>query len=135
MSTIRIKQILDVNTEYCDLIGIIGEKICTLHIALLNPIGKSLIDNSFVNYWCKKHVNNSASAGLFHFMKGAIMKVKVLKLGESAKEVELQEGATVEHVIQASGFNRQHQTVSVNGHPTFDTSPVQVTPFTLITGN
>ena len=53
------------------------------------------------------------------------MKVKVLKLGESAKEVEVQEGATVEHVIQASGFNRQNMTVTVNGHPTFDSSPVQ----------
>ena len=53
------------------------------------------------------------------------MKVKVLKLGEAAKEVEIQEGATVEHVIQASGFNREHMTVTVNGHPAFDTGPVQ----------
>ncbi len=52
------------------------------------------------------------------------MKVKILKLGEAAKEVEIQEGATVEHVIQASGFNREHMTVTVNGHPTFDTAPV-----------
>ena len=53
------------------------------------------------------------------------MKVKVLKLGESTKEVEIQEGATVEHVIQASGFNREHMTVTLNGHPAFDTSLVQ----------
>ena len=53
------------------------------------------------------------------------MKVKVLKLGEAAKEVEVQEGATVEHVIQASGFNREHMTITLNGHPAFDTSPVQ----------
>jgi len=33
------------------------------------------------------------------------MKVKVLKLGEAAREVEVQEGATVKHVIQSSGFN------------------------------
>lgn len=53
------------------------------------------------------------------------MKVKVLKLGEAAKEVEVSEGATVEHVIQSSGFNREHMTLTLNGHPTFDTSPVQ----------
>ncbi len=53
------------------------------------------------------------------------MKVKVLKLGESAKEVEIQEGANVEHVIQAAGFNRDHMTITLNGHPAFDSSPVQ----------
>ena len=53
------------------------------------------------------------------------MKIKILKLGEAAKEVEIQEGATVEHVIQASGFNREHMTITLNGHPAFDTSPVQ----------
>ena len=53
------------------------------------------------------------------------MQVKVLKLGESAKEVEVQQGATLEHVIQASGFSREHMTVTLNGHPAFDTSPVQ----------
>ncbi len=53
------------------------------------------------------------------------MKVKVLKLGEAAKEVEVQEGATVEHVIQASSFNREHMTITLNGHPAFDTSQVQ----------
>ena len=50
------------------------------------------------------------------------MKVKVLKLGEAAKEVEIQDGATVEHVIQASGFNREHMTVTLNGHPVFSAS-------------
>ena len=44
------------------------------------------------------------------------MKVKVLKLGEAAKEVEVQEGATVEHVIQALGFNREHMTITLNDH-------------------
>ena len=53
------------------------------------------------------------------------MHVKILKLGESAKEIEIQEGSTVEHVIQAAGFSRQNMTLTVNGHPTFDTSPVQ----------
>ena len=53
------------------------------------------------------------------------MKVKALKLGEAAKEVEVQEGATVQHVIESSGFNREHMTVTLNGHPAFDTSPVQ----------
>jgi len=52
------------------------------------------------------------------------MKVKVLKLGEAAKEVEIQDGATLQHVIQASGFNREHMTVTLNRHPPFDTSPV-----------
>lgn len=53
------------------------------------------------------------------------MKIKILKLGEAAKEIEVQEGATVEHVIQASGFNREHMTITLNGHPAFDTSHVQ----------
>ena len=53
------------------------------------------------------------------------MKIKVLKLGEAAKEVEVQAGSNVEHVIQASGFNREHMTITLNGHPAFDTSQVQ----------
>ena len=53
------------------------------------------------------------------------MKVKVLKLGEAAKEVEVQEGATVQHVIESSGFNREHMTLTLNGHPTYDSSQVQ----------
>jgi len=53
------------------------------------------------------------------------MRVKVLNLGESAKEVKVQQGATIEHVIQGSGFNREHMTVTLNGHPAFDTSQVQ----------
>ncbi len=53
------------------------------------------------------------------------MKVKVLKLGEAAKEVEVSEGATVEHVIQASGFSREHMTITLNGHPAFDSSIVK----------
>jgi sulfur carrier protein ThiS len=53
------------------------------------------------------------------------MKIKILKLGESAREVQVQEGATVEHAIQASGFSREHMTVTLNGHPTFETAPVK----------
>jgi putative ubiquitin-RnfH superfamily antitoxin RatB of RatAB toxin-antitoxin module len=53
------------------------------------------------------------------------MKIKILKLGESAREIQVQEGATVEHAIQASGFSREHTTVTLNGYPTFDTSPVK----------
>jgi putative ubiquitin-RnfH superfamily antitoxin RatB of RatAB toxin-antitoxin module len=53
------------------------------------------------------------------------MKIKILKLGESAKEIEIQEGATVEHAIQLSGFSREHMTVTLIGHPTFDTTPVK----------
>ena len=64
--------------------------------------------------------------GAFPFQrKEHFMKVKVLKLGEAATETEVQEGATIEHVIQASGFNRDHQTITLNGHPAFDTSQVQ----------
>jgi len=53
------------------------------------------------------------------------MKIKILMLGESAKEVEVAEGATVEHIIQSSGFSREHMTVTVNGHPTVDMVPVR----------
>jgi hypothetical protein len=51
------------------------------------------------------------------------MKIKILKTGESAKEIEVQEGATVEHAIQSSVFSRGHMTVTLNGHPTFTPIP------------
>jgi putative ubiquitin-RnfH superfamily antitoxin RatB of RatAB toxin-antitoxin module len=41
------------------------------------------------------------------------MKIKILKLGESAKEIEVQEGATVEHAIQSSGISLEHMTVKL----------------------
>ncbi len=53
------------------------------------------------------------------------MKVKILKLGEEANEVIVEQGATVQHVIQASGFNRDDQAITFNGHATFDSSPAQ----------
>jgi len=52
------------------------------------------------------------------------MRIKVLKLGEAAKEIEVSEGSTVSNVIQQSGFRREHQTIMLNGQPAFETAPV-----------
>lgn len=43
------------------------------------------------------------------------MKVRVLKLGHSAKEVEAAAGATVDDVIEASGMETEDYSVTVNG--------------------
>ncbi len=52
------------------------------------------------------------------------MRIKVLKLGEAAKEVEVTDGSTVNDVIQQSNFRREHQTIMLNGQPAFETAPV-----------
>ena len=41
------------------------------------------------------------------------MKAKVLKLGGAAKEVKVQQGTTIEHIIQASGFNREYMRMTL----------------------
>jgi sulfur carrier protein ThiS len=43
------------------------------------------------------------------------MKVRVLKLGHSAKEVEAANGATVEDVVEQSGFDQDGYSVTLNG--------------------
>ena len=49
------------------------------------------------------------------------MKIKVLCLGRSAKEVELHDGATVEDAIKAAGFPTESTyTRHVNGAPVMD---------------
>jgi len=52
------------------------------------------------------------------------MRIKVLKLGEAAKEVEVTDGSTVNDVIQQSNFRREHQTIMLNGQPAFETAQV-----------
>jgi hypothetical protein len=49
------------------------------------------------------------------------MKIKVLCLGRSAKEIEVSDGTTVEQAIQQSGFPKDSSyTRHVNGSPAFD---------------
>jgi sulfur carrier protein ThiS len=54
------------------------------------------------------------------------MKVKVLCLGRSAKEIEINDGTTVEQAIQQAGFPKDSSyTRHVNGSPAFDTDILQ----------
>ena len=54
------------------------------------------------------------------------MKVKVLCLGRSAKEIECGESCTVEMAIQQAGFPKDSSyTRHVNGSPAFDTDILQ----------
>jgi sulfur carrier protein ThiS len=53
------------------------------------------------------------------------MKVKVLCLGRSAKEIEIGEGTTVESAIQQAGFPKDSSyTRHLNGSPCFDSDVV-----------
>lgn len=53
-------------------------------------------------------------------------KIKVLCLGRSAKEVQVDEGCTVEQAIQQAGFPKDSSyTRHVNGSPAFDTDILQ----------
>lgn len=53
------------------------------------------------------------------------MKIKVLCLGRSAKEVTLSDGATVEQAIVEAGFPKDSSyTRHLNGSPCFDTDVV-----------
>ena len=50
------------------------------------------------------------------------MRVKVLCLGRSAKEIEIGEGTTVEQAIQQAGFPKDSAYQRfLNGSPVFDT--------------
>ena len=54
------------------------------------------------------------------------MRVKVLCLGRSAKEIEIGDGTTVEQAIQQAGFPKDSSyTRHVNGSPAFDTDILQ----------
>jgi len=54
------------------------------------------------------------------------MKVKVLCLGRSAKEIECNEGCTVEQAISQAGFPKDSSyTRHVNGSPAFDSDILQ----------
>jgi hypothetical protein len=49
------------------------------------------------------------------------MRVKVLCLGRSAKEIQVDDGTTVEQAISAAGFPKESSyTRHVNGAPAFD---------------
>ena len=49
------------------------------------------------------------------------MRVKVLCLGRSAKEIEISDGTTVEQAIQQAGFPKDSSyTRHLNGSPCFD---------------
>ncbi len=53
------------------------------------------------------------------------MRVKVLCLGRSAKEIDVSEGSTVEAAIQQAGFPKDSSyTRHLNGSPCFDTDVV-----------
>jgi len=50
------------------------------------------------------------------------MKVKVLCLGRSAKEIEINDSTTVEQAMQQAGFPKDSSyTRHLNGSPCFDT--------------
>ena len=54
------------------------------------------------------------------------VKVKILCLGRSAREVDLPEGSTVEQAIGESGFPKDSAySRHINGHPSFDTDVLQ----------
>lgn len=54
------------------------------------------------------------------------MKVKVLCLGRSAKEIDLPEGSTVETAISTAGYPKESShTRHINGHPSFDSDVLQ----------
>ncbi len=53
------------------------------------------------------------------------MKVKVLKLGEAATEVDVASGATVADVIQQTGYGEQGYTRTLNGQIVFDSTQVK----------
>ena len=53
------------------------------------------------------------------------MKVKVLKLGHSTREVEAAEGASVEDVLAASNLPDDGYSVTVNGVGAMLTGPVR----------
>ena len=53
------------------------------------------------------------------------MKIKVLKLGERATEVDVPVGATVASAIDSAGFGGGAYTRTLNGQIVFDSTPVK----------
>lgn len=52
------------------------------------------------------------------------MKIKILKLGESATESDVPAGSTVADAIKAAGFESTGYTRTLNGHPVFDSARI-----------
>lgn len=52
------------------------------------------------------------------------MKIKVLKLGESAKEIDVPAGSTVGDAIKSAEYDGYGHTRSLNGQAVFDTAHV-----------
>lgn len=52
------------------------------------------------------------------------MKVRLLKLGHAAKEVDVPAGSSVEEAIKASGFDTEGFSISCNGSGAMLSSPV-----------
>jgi len=52
------------------------------------------------------------------------MKVRLLKLGHAAKEVDVPAGASVEEAIEASGFETDGYAITTNGTGAMLSSPV-----------
>ena len=53
------------------------------------------------------------------------MKIKVLKLGEAATEVDAASGATVADVIKQTGYGEHGYTRTLNGQIVFDSTQVK----------
>lgn len=53
------------------------------------------------------------------------MKVKLLRLGESATEVDVPRGSTVARVIEKAGYADQGYTRTLNGQIVFDSTQVK----------
>jgi sulfur carrier protein ThiS len=53
------------------------------------------------------------------------MKIKVLKLGEAATEVDVPAGSSVAEVITATSYNAHGHTRTLNGQIVFDSTPVK----------
>lgn len=54
------------------------------------------------------------------------MKVKVLCLGRSAREIELSDGSSVETAIATAGYPKESSySRHINGHPSFDSDTLQ----------
>lgn len=53
------------------------------------------------------------------------MKVKILKLGEAATEIDVPSGSTVNDAIRASNYETSGYTRTLNGQVVFDNTPVK----------
>ena len=53
------------------------------------------------------------------------MKVKILRLGDAATEVDVPRGSSVAAVIKKAGYEDQGYTRTLNGQVVFDSTPVK----------